>query len=75
MPSSNARPLARMVPCSRCRRPYAGDGRSRNVSVGNRRTSVRFDPPTCRALSEIMRREAVTLDELCRRDKAGAGFR
>jgi len=24
----------------------AGDVRSRNVSVGDRRTSVRFDPPT-----------------------------
>jgi predicted DNA-binding ribbon-helix-helix protein len=43
----------------------AGDVRSRNVSVGDRRTSVRFDPPTWRALSEIMQREAVTLDELC----------
>jgi predicted DNA-binding ribbon-helix-helix protein len=39
--------------------------RSRNVSVGRRRTSVRFDAPTWRALHQIMQREDVTLDELC----------
>ncbi len=43
----------------------AGDVRSRNVSLGRRRTSVRFDAPTWRALQGIMQREALTLDELC----------
>jgi predicted DNA-binding ribbon-helix-helix protein len=43
----------------------AGDVRSRNVFIGYRRTSVRFDETTWRALHEIMQREAVTLHELC----------
>jgi predicted DNA-binding ribbon-helix-helix protein len=42
----------------------AGDVRTRNVYVGNRRTSVRFDEPIWRAMHAIAQREAVTLDEL-----------
>jgi predicted DNA-binding ribbon-helix-helix protein len=43
----------------------AGDVRSRNVSIEDRRTSVRFDEPTWRAVRDIAQREALTLDELC----------
>ena len=38
---------------------------NRNVSIGERRTSMRLEPAMWDALAEICRREKMTLHELC----------
>jgi predicted DNA-binding ribbon-helix-helix protein len=51
---------------------FASDGKpsileSRNVTVGNRRTSMRLEPQMWDALEEIAQLEAMTINSICAR--------